>query len=93
MPFKRVMKQSLEKAMACRDVKGVKVFLSGRLGGAEMGRKEWLKKGRIPLQTIRADIEFARERARLPYGEIGVKVWVFKGEKLENHVITKESKI
>lgn len=93
MPFKRVMKQAIEKAMTSKDVKGVKVFLSGRLGGAEMGRKEWLKKGRIPLQTIRADIQFAKERARLPYGDIGVKVWVFKGEKLENNVITKESKI
>lgn len=93
MPFKRVMKQAIEKAMASRDIKGVKVFLSGRLGGAEMGRKEWLKKGRIPLQTIRADIDFARERANLPYGDIGIKVWTFKGEKLEKNAVTKESKI
>ena len=82
MPFKRVMKQSLEKAMFNRDVKGIKIFLSGRLGGAEMGRKEWLKKGRIPLQTLRADIDFARHRANLPYGDIGIKVWVYKGEKI-----------
>ncbi len=82
MPFKRVMKQVLEKAMATRDVKGAKVFLSGRLGGAEMGRKEWLKKGQIPLQTIRADIDFARERASLPYGDIGIKVWIYRGEKI-----------
>lgn len=83
MPFKRVMKQTLEKMMSVRDVKGAKIFLSGRLGGAEMGRKEWLKKGRIPLQTLRADIDFAREKARLPYGIIGIKVWVCKGEKVE----------
>lgn len=81
MPFKRVMKQMIDKAMANKEVQGVKIVLSGRLGGAEMGRREWLKKGRIPLQTLRADIDFARERAHLPYGDIGIKVWIYKGEK------------
>jgi len=81
MPFKRVMKQIIDKAMANKAVKGVKINLSGRLGGAEMSRREWLKKGAIPLQTLRADIDFARERAHLPYGDIGIKVWVYKGEK------------
>jgi small subunit ribosomal protein S3 len=80
-PFRRVMKQTIEKVAANRDVKGVKIMLSGRLGGAEMSRKEWLKKGRIPLQTLRADVDFARERAHLPYGDIGIKVWIYKGEK------------
>jgi len=53
------------------------------LDGSEMGRKEWLRKGRIPLQTLRADIDFAREKAHLPYGDIGIKVWTYKGEKFE----------
>jgi small subunit ribosomal protein S3 len=74
------MKQTIEKVMANRDVLGVRVILSGRLGGAEMGRTEELKKGRIPLQTLRADIDFAREKAYLPYGVIGVKVWIYKGD-------------
>lgn len=80
MPFRRVMKQTVDKVIANRDVEGVRVILSGRLGGAEMGRREELKKGRIPLQTLRADIDFARERAILPYGSIGVKVWIYRGE-------------
>ena len=80
MTFRRVMKQTLEKVMANRDVKGAKIALSGRLGGADMSRKEDLKKGRIPLQTFRADIDFARYEARLPYGNIGIKVWIYKGE-------------
>ncbi len=80
MPFRRVMKQTVEKVMANRDVKGVRIITSGRLGGAEMARKEELKKGRIPLQTLRADIDFACETARLPYGAIGVKVWIYRGE-------------
>jgi small subunit ribosomal protein S3 len=80
MPFRRVMKQTADKVMANRDVKGVRVIASGRLGGAEMARKEETKKGRIPLQTLRADIDFAREKAVLPYGSIGVKVWIYRGE-------------
>ncbi len=80
MTFRRVMKQTIEKVMANRDVVGVRVILSGRLGGAEMGRTEELKKGRIPLQTLRADIDFAREKAYLPYGVIGIKVWIYKGD-------------
>lgn len=83
MPFRRVMKQTLEKVMANREVKGVKISLAGRLGGAEMSRYEWAKKGRIPLQTLRSDIDFARERAHLPYGDLGIKVWIYKGEKFE----------
>lgn len=82
-PFRRVMKQTLEKVMVNKEVKGVKVALSGRLGGAEMSRREWLRKGRIPLQTLRSDVDFARERAHLPYGHIGIKVWIYKGEVLE----------
>lgn len=84
MPFRRVMKQTVEKVMANRDVKGVRIITSGRLGGAEMARKEELKKGRIPLQTMRADIDFAREVAVLPYGVIGVKVWIYRGDIFED---------
>jgi small subunit ribosomal protein S3 len=80
MPFRRVMKQTAEKVMANRDVKGVRIIAAGRLGGAEMARKEETKKGRIPLQTLRADIDFARERAILPYGSIGIKVWIYRGD-------------
>jgi small subunit ribosomal protein S3 len=80
MTFRRVMKQTIEKVMANRDVAGVRLMLSGRLGGADMSRTEELKKGRIPLQTLRADIDFARVTARLPYGAIGIKVWIYRGE-------------
>ncbi len=80
LPFRRVMKQTIEKVMANRDVKGVRVFLGGRLGGAEMARVEELKKGQVPLQTLRADIDFAREKAHMTYGDIGIKVWIYKGE-------------
>lgn len=80
MPFRRVLKQTVEKAIANRDVQGVRISISGRLGGADMSRREELKKGRIPLQTLRADIDFARERANLPYGVIGVKVWIYRGD-------------
>ena len=80
LPFRRVMKQAIEKVMANKEAKGVKVALSGRLGGAEMSRREWLKNGQIPLQNLRADIDFARERAHLPYGDIGIKVWIYRGD-------------
>ncbi len=80
MPFKRVMKQMLEKVMANRDVKGARIEISGRLGGADMSRKEHVKAGNIPLQTIRADVDFAKEKAYLPYGVIGIQVWIYKGE-------------
>jgi small subunit ribosomal protein S3 len=80
LPFKRVLKTTVEKVSANRDVKGVKISLSGRLGGAEMARRESLKKGRIPLQTLRADVDFTREKAHLPYGIVGIKVWIYRGE-------------
>jgi len=79
MPFRRVLKQTVEKVMASREIEGVRISISGRLGGAEMSRKEEVKKGRIPLQTFRADINFAQEEAHLPYGVIGIKVWIYRG--------------
>lgn len=78
--FRRVLKQTVEKVMANRDVQGVRIAVSGRLGGAEMSRQEEIMRGRVPLQTLRADIDFAREVAYLPYGVIGVKVWIYRGE-------------
>ena len=79
MPFRRVLKQTVEKVIAVREVEGVRIAVSGRLGGAEMSRKEEVKKGRIPLQTFRADIDFAHEQAYLSYGVIGIKVWIYRG--------------
>lgn len=80
MPFRRVLKQTLDKVMAVREVKGAKILIGGRLNGADMARSEYVKKGSIPLQTFRADVDFARERANMPYGVIGIKVWIYKGE-------------
>ena len=80
LPFRRVLKQTIEKVMANRDVKGVRIVISGMLGSGSMSRTEGLKKGRVPLQTFRSDIDFARERANLPLGVIGIKVWIYKGE-------------
>lgn len=80
MPFRRVVKQMMEKAFANRDVKGVKITLSGIMGGSNMARVETKKMGRIPLQTIRADIDYAFYEANLPLGKIGIKVWIYKGE-------------
>ena len=74
--FRRVMKTMLDKVMQNRNVKGVKVQLSGRLGGAEMSRTEWLAKGALPLHTLRAEIDFAKSIAYTTYGTIGVKVWL-----------------
>ncbi len=80
MTYRRVMKQVLEKVMSARGVEGARILLSGRLGGAEIARTEELKKGSIPLQTFRADIDFKREKAHLPYGDVGIKVWIYRGK-------------
>lgn len=78
--FRRAMKQAIEKVASAKGVQGVKIALKGRLDGAEMARYEWLKRGRIPLQTLRADIDYAEKTAYTAYGTIGVKVWIYKGE-------------
>jgi small subunit ribosomal protein S3 len=80
MPFRRVIKQTIEKVIQNPEAKGIKIFVSGRLNGSEMAREEWLKKGSLPLQTIRANIDYAQVNAHTIYGVIGVKVWVNKGE-------------
>lgn len=84
LPFRRVLKGTVEKVMAVREVIGVRIIISGRLGGADMSRKEEIKRGRIPLQTFRANIDYAHFEARLPYGQIGVKVWVYLGDSFTN---------
>jgi small subunit ribosomal protein S3 len=83
LPFRRVLKTTIEKVMANRDVQGARIQVSGRLGGAEMARREQIKRGGIPLQTLRADIDFARERANMTYGVIGIKVWIYRGMKFD----------
>ncbi len=83
LPFRRVLKQTIDKVIANRDVKGVRIAVSGMLGAASMSRKEELKKGRIPLQTLRADIDYAHDEANLPLGKIGIKVWIYRGDVFE----------
>ena len=80
MPFRRVMKQTIDKVMANREVMGVRIQVSGMLGAGSMSRTEMLKKGRIPLQTIRSDIDYAHDEANLPLGKIGIKVWLYRGD-------------
>jgi small subunit ribosomal protein S3 len=77
--YRRAMKRALQQAMR-QGAQGIKVEVQGRLSGAEMARSVWLREGRVPLQTLRADIEFARAEALTTYGRIGVKVWIYKGE-------------
>ena len=83
MPFRQVLKRTIEKVMSNREIQGIRVEVSGRLNGVEIARKEWLKQGRLPRNTIRADIEYSETRAFCTYGTIGIKVWLYKGEKFE----------
>jgi small subunit ribosomal protein S3 len=89
MPFRRTMKKYLEQVAQNKDVKGVKIFLSGRLDGNEIARRETLHKGALPLQTFRADIDYGTATAFTTYGTIGIKVWIYKGE-IFNKVKEKE---
>lgn len=77
--FRRAMKRSVSSAMKF-GAKGIKIACAGRLGGAEMARREWYREGRVPLQTLRADIDYGFTEARTTYGIIGVKVWIYKGD-------------
>jgi len=79
--FRRAMKKAVQQAQRA-GAKGVKVMCGGRLGGSDMGRREWYHEGRVPLHTLRADIDYGQTTARTTYGIIGVKVWIFKGEVL-----------
>ncbi len=80
--FRRVMKKAMESAFRF-GAKGVKIMVSGRLGGAEIARREWYQEGRLPLHTLKADIDYGFAEARTTYGVIGVKVWVYKGDLLK----------
>jgi small subunit ribosomal protein S3 len=79
--FRRAMKRAVQNAMR-QGGKGIKIQVSGRLGGAEIARNEWYREGRVPLHTLRADVDYATHEAHTTYGVIGVKVWIFKGEIL-----------
>lgn len=81
IPFRRIMKKALQASMDA-GAAGIKVQISGRIGGAEIARTEWYKEGRIPLHTIRADIDYSMGRAETTYGSIGVKVWINKGDEI-----------
>jgi small subunit ribosomal protein S3 len=87
--FRRAMKRAVQNAMRI-GAKGIKVQVSGRLGGAEIARAEWYREGRVPLHTFRADIDYATSEAATTYGIIGVKVWIFKGEGLGGMPLTHE---
>lgn len=83
VPFRQVLKKSLERVMTNKEVKGIRMEVAGRLNGIEIARREWLAKGRMPRNTIRADIDYAQDEAKCTYGKIGIKVWIYKGEKFE----------
>ena len=86
VPFRRIMKKYMQ---SCIDAgaAGIKVQISGRIGGAEIARTEWYKEGRIPLQTLRADIDYSTGRAETTYGSIGVKVWINRGEENQSRSV------
>ena len=80
MAFRRAMRKAIQSAMRSPQVKGIRVQCSGRLGGAEMSRSEFYREGRVPLHTLRADIDYGLFEARTTFGRIGVKVWIYKGD-------------
>ena len=83
MPFRQVLKKSIERVMTNKEAKGIRMEVSGRLNGIEIARREWLGQGQMPRNTIRADIDFAQDEALCTYGKIGIKVWIYKGDKFE----------
>lgn len=83
LPFRQVMKKSIERVMQNKDIKGIRIETSGRLNGIEIARREWLAQGQMPRNTLRADIDFGFAEAHCTYGKIGIKVWLYKGEKFE----------
>jgi small subunit ribosomal protein S3 len=90
--FRRAMKRAMQTAMRMGAL-GIRVNVSGRLGGAEIARMEWYREGRVPLHTLRADIDYGTSTARTTYGAIGVKVWIFKGEIMEHDPMAQEKRI
>ncbi len=91
--FRRAMKRAVQNAMRL-GAEGIKIQIGGRLGGAEIARSEWYREGRVPLHTLRADIDYSTAEAHTTYGVLGVKVWIFKGEILpgnEHKVVETEA--
>lgn len=84
--FRRSIRQAIQRTQKAH-IKGIKIQVSGRLNGAEIARSEWVREGRVPLQTLRADIDYSYQRAETIYGVLGIKVWLFKGEMLTNTII------
>jgi len=89
--FRRAMKRGVQNAMRMGAL-GIRVNVAGRLGGAEIARTEWYREGRVPLHTLRADIDYAGAEAKTPYGIIGIKVWIFKGEIMEHDPSARDRK-
>jgi len=83
VPFRRVLKMAISKSIEQKEIKGVKIEVSGRLNGVEISRREWLKEGRLPRQTLRSVIDYGFSQAYCTYGVIGVKVWLYKGESFK----------
>ncbi|HOP18601.1 MAG TPA: 30S ribosomal protein S3 [Amphiplicatus sp.] len=90
--FRRAMKRAMQTAQRMGAL-GIRVTVSGRLGGAEIARTEWYREGRVPLHTLRADIDYGVATARTTYGAIGVKVWIFKGEIMEHDPLAQEKRL
>ena len=91
MPFRRIMKQSIDRVMKA-GAQGVKITMAGRLNGVEIARTENLSEGKIPLHTLRANIDYARGAARTTYGAIGIKIWIYKGDVFEKNVKKESAK-
>ena len=89
--FRRAMKRAVQNSMRMGAL-GIRVNVAGRLGGAEIARTEWYREGRVPLHTLRADIDYALSEAMTPYGIIGIKVWIFKGEIMEHDPSARDRK-
>lgn len=84
--FRRAVRQAVQRAQKAH-IKGIKIQVSGRLNGAEIARSEWIREGRVPLQTLRADIDYSYKKAQTIYGVLGIKVWLFKGEVLKSKTV------
>jgi small subunit ribosomal protein S3 len=90
--FRKAMKQAIQRTMKA-GAKGVKIMVAGRLGGSEMARREWEREGRIPLNTLRADISYGQVHAHTTYGRIGVKVWIYRGDVLPERQAPREAAV
>ena len=90
--FRRAMKRAVQSALR-QSAKGVRVEISGRLNGAEIARTEWYREGRVPLHTLRADVDYGESTAFTTYGATGIKVWIFKGEVMEHDPMAQEKKM